>query len=109
MWEKVVLPTHLHPSQPYLDWALTRPPSTSTDIIPSLVNAIFPDGDRSHPVILREYESSPSSHLANVYMVSGVRGILYGRIIMAPTFLPSFPGRESGKVWTVILDISGGK
>lgn len=109
VWEKVVVSAHLDPSQPYLDWALTRPLSPATGIIPSLVNTVFPDGDRSHPVLLREYESSPSSHLADVYMVSGVRGILYGQIITAPTFLPSFSSRASAKAWTVISDISGGE
>ena len=106
MWEWVADSAELDASQPYLDWALVRPSSKTIGTPTSLINTVFPDVGR---VVLTGYEMSPTSHLAAIYVVSGLRGILYGQIIAAITFLPSLPGQRSGAAWTVILDSKEGR
>lgn len=61
------------------------------------------DGDpKPRKIVLGSYEPSPPHHLARVYIVSSIRGILWGDLVIEPTFLPSPPGRQSCEVWTVI-------
>ena len=105
-WEAVSYLDDLDLSCPYLDWDLVRPLSRSTNSSPSLINTVFPDGNR---VVLTEYQRYPLGHLAAIYMVSGLRGIVYGQIVAGLTFLPSLPGQPSGAAWTVILDSKEGR
>jgi serine/threonine protein kinase len=107
LWQRIEPPKSLSTEAPYLDWALASPLSLQTSrISPSLINTIFPDGPSGRAVVLREIERWPApGHSAPVYIVSGVRGIIQGQIITAPTFLPSLrPEQESCAVWTAILD-----
>jgi hypothetical protein len=94
----------LTPSAAYLDWALTWPVPDRSSISPSCINTVFPGGQGSPAVVLEALEAKPSAHLAPVYIVSGIRGILHGQIISTPSFLPSSPGGESCEAWTVLLD-----
>ena len=98
---------NLSPSSPYLDWALIRPIARS---LPETNSVIF-TGPNScqYPTQLSKVRKDPPSHLAGVYLVSGVRGVLGGRILSGSAFLPSFPGQESCEAWTVILDDSNRK
>ncbi|KAL2128566.1 hypothetical protein VTI74DRAFT_9007 [Chaetomium olivicolor] len=91
----------------YLDWALTYPESSSTNASPIRLNTIFPNNE-SEGVALREIQRAPAFHLARVYIVSGIRGLLSGRIMEASSFLPSQSTQESCEVWTVILDKASG-
>ncbi|KAH6867871.1 hypothetical protein B0T10DRAFT_419246, partial [Thelonectria olida] len=106
-WERVVPPASLRPSSPYLDWALTRPISHPS-LSPSLTNAFFPDGPGGRHVFLDHFPHPPPSHLASVYLVSGVRGVLHGQILAGSSFLPSFPGQDYCEAWTIILNNSDG-
>ncbi|KAI9150050.1 Calcium/calmodulin-dependent protein kinase type 1 [Paramyrothecium foliicola] len=106
LWGRIVPPKQLSFRSPYLDWALVRPsPLQPSPLRYSLINTIFPDGPERPAVVLDELERSPPSHLAPVYIVSGVRGIIRGQIITAPSYLPSLrPEQGSCEAWTVILD-----
>lgn len=104
--EKLTASGTLSPSAPYLDWALVRPSSRIMDC----VNILYLPGNRRfRPTKLTKVRYDPPSHLARVYLVSGVRGVLGGRILSGSAFLPSFSGQESCEAWTVILDNSNRK
>lgn len=96
-------------STPYLDWALTRPASTASNFPNFRVNTVLPGGPGTEPVVLESFHHSPMAHLAPVYIVSGIRGLVHGEILFAPSLLPSFPGRDYCEVWTVIPRASNGK
>ncbi|KAH7111489.1 hypothetical protein B0J13DRAFT_272324 [Dactylonectria estremocensis] len=107
LWERVVPPADLSPSSPYLDWALARP-ILRRSLFSSRTNAVFPDGPDGRHVFLDQIRHQPPSHLASVYMVSGVRRIAHGQILFGSSFLPSFPGQDYCEAWTIILDNSDG-
>ncbi|KAK3301866.1 uncharacterized protein B0T15DRAFT_578106 [Chaetomium strumarium] len=69
---------------------------------------VFPRGQQSLGVVLRTCHEAPRSHLSPVYIVSGIRGILHGRIMAVPSLLPSYPGKEPCRAWTVMLDDPNG-
>lgn len=99
-------------SVPYLDWALTWPESLESptqDILLSRLNTIFPGNHGSEGVILKEFHKSPTAHLASVYIVSAIRGIVPGQILALPSFLPSPLGQASCEAWTVIPNKTCGK
>jgi hypothetical protein len=103
-WNKLASSSQLTPSAAYLDWALTWPTSPSSNLSLSCVNTVFPDAHGSKGVVLATFQEKPSAHLAPVYIVSGIRGILHGQILSVPSFLPSFPWGESCEAWTVLFD-----
>ncbi|KAK4106356.1 hypothetical protein N658DRAFT_414266, partial [Parathielavia hyrcaniae] len=72
------------------------------------VNNVFPGGNDSEPVLLRAFLESPPAHLAPVYIVSGMRGILRGQILSLASLLPSPSGGVDCKAWTVVLGPSHG-
>ncbi|RYP17563.1 hypothetical protein DL765_004452 [Monosporascus sp. GIB2] len=103
LWERVIPPVGLSPSSPYLDWTLARPisyPPLST--YPP--NLISPDGPDGRQILIYQIRHQPPRHLASVYIVSGVRGVLHGQILSGSSFLPSLRGQGSCEAWTVILD-----
>lgn len=104
LWERVDLPRMLDSPAPFLDWALIQP-ETPSDKSPrnTVVNTVYPPRCRGKAVVLRDYETSPPAYLATVYVISGIRGILYGELITAPTYLPSPGDRESCEAWSVLL------
>jgi hypothetical protein len=57
----------------------------------------------------KRYPNAPVSHLAQVYIVSGIRGLLHGQILEGSSFLPASTGRDSCEAWTVILKEPNGK
>ncbi|KAK7408882.1 hypothetical protein QQX98_008943 [Neonectria punicea] len=105
-WEALSLPPNLDPALPYLDWSLTRPVSPSLDI--SYTNLFFLNGLDTGPSVLDTIRSKPRYHLALVKMVSGVRGILLGRILSGSSYIQSLPGQKDCEVFTVILDTPEG-
>jgi hypothetical protein len=107
-WDRLIPSAELT-SAPYLDWALTCPTPSASALSHFVVNTVFPGGPGSEPVVLQSSHSAPLAHLAPVYIVSGIRGIISGEILFAPSFIPSSPGLGSCKVWTVIPDASNGK
>ncbi|KAK6858315.1 hypothetical protein PG995_006014 [Apiospora arundinis] len=110
LWERVVPPKALSTRTPYLDWALARPQTAQHESVHATNTVILQGHNRDRTVVLESFERSPSRHLAPVYIVSGIRGIVYGQIITAPSFLPSFiPEQESSEAWTVILSIVAGE
>ena len=105
-WEWKLLANSADPAssaKAYLDWALTCPESTTTQASAIHLNTVFPTGNGRKGVVLREIQPAPSSHLAPVYMVSGIRGVLGGRILHTPSLLGSC------QAWAVILDEPHGK
>lgn len=109
LWERVIPPVDLSPSSPYLDWALARPISHQQSLFPSRTNAVFPDRPDGHHIFLDQIRHQPPCHLASVYIVSGIRGIVHGQILSGSSFLPSFPSQGYCEAWTIILDNSDGK
>ncbi len=94
----------------YLDWALTDPESTTPEASDIHLNTVFPTGNENEGVMLRDILHAPAYNLAPVFVVSGIRGILGGQIISAPSFLPAnTAGQMSSLVWTVILNEPNGK
>lgn len=108
-WDMVACSNQLNSSAAYLDWALTWPASATPNIFLSRLNTVYPGGPEKESVVLQTFQRQPTTHLASVYVVSGIRGILDGEIISNPSFLPAFHKEESCKAWTVILDASHGK
>ncbi len=98
------------PSPAYLDWALTYPESTTPGVSDVSLNTVFPSGDRGKRVTLREMQRAPTSHLASVYIVSGIRGVLGGQILQTASLLPgNTANQEPCQAWTVILDEPDGR
>jgi hypothetical protein len=94
----------------YLDWALTCPEPTTPEASAISLNTIFPIGNGGEGVVLREAQCAPPSHLAPVYMVSGIRGVLGGQILHAPSLLPAnVADQGSCEAWTVILNEPNGE
>ena len=94
----------------YLDWALVDPKSTTPEPSDICINTVFRIGDENDGVVLKEALRAPAYNLAPAYVVSGIRGILGGQILSAPSFLPASPGGQgSCLVWTVILNEPSGK
>ncbi|RSL97127.1 hypothetical protein CDV31_013195 [Fusarium ambrosium] len=104
-WEKIIPPETIDPSLPYLDWALAQPlprmgsPSPPIDF----VNALFPDGPYGRRVVVSRIRDGPRMHLAPVYVISGVRGVLCGHILANSTFLGSPANQADVEVWTVVM------
>jgi hypothetical protein len=96
-------------SAAYLDWALTCPASVAPNPAPIRVNTVFPGGYGSKGVVLKTWHESPRFDLTPVYFVSGLRGVLYGQILAAPSYIPSPSGRVSCEAWTMIPDDPNGK
>jgi hypothetical protein len=107
-WDMVACSSQLTSSAAYLDWALTRPVSATSNIFLSRLNTVYAGSHGEGGVVLQTFQRQPTAHLASVYVVSGIRGILDGQIITNPSFLPAFH-KESCEAWTVILDASHGK
>lgn len=106
LWELVEPDSPLDAQYAYLDWALIRPTLSQNNPTTYSHNTFFPQGrTMGEAVVIQDLEISPLNHLAPVYMISGMRGVKYGQIITAPSFIPSvLPQQESCGVWTVILD-----
>lgn len=107
-WERILPCAPLDGSESYMDWAVTRP--TERDSLQARApreNMFFPKGRDHAPMILNKIAPKPRCHLAGVYMVSGIRGVLPGRLLGSSSMLGSGPGQDLCEVWTVILD--GGK
>ncbi|RSL79782.1 hypothetical protein CEP51_007105 [Fusarium floridanum] len=104
-WEKMIPPETLDPSLSYLDWVLARPLPRMWSPPPPIgfVNAFFPDGPGGRPAVISQTRDEPPVHLAPVYMISGVRGVLCGVILTSSTFLGSPAQQVDSEVWTVVL------
>lgn len=96
----------LGPSEPDLDWMLLeckdyafRARSRNFMYLPELLE----------PIPLKEIANKPRMHAAPVFMISGVRGVIKGRMLGMPTFIGSGPGKKSCKAWSVVLDNQLGK
>lgn len=111
-WNVLASSAELGPLAPYLDWALTWPETsepTTQNILLSRLNTVYPGDCGSDGVVLRGFHESPTAHLASIYIVSGIRGIVHGQILSLPSFLPSPLGQASCEAWTVIPDAPSGK
>ncbi|KAK0617685.1 hypothetical protein B0T14DRAFT_525681 [Immersiella caudata] len=100
MWERITPPCEPPSSEPYLDWSLAR--LTDGSMLQH-GNFIFPEGERN-PVALTSLYTGPRTDSTSVYIVSGIRGILYGRLSAGSAMLGSAPGRKLCETWTVFLD-----
>lgn len=103
-WELITVTPD--PSSPYLDWLLARPQLQieSPYLSVGYINAFFLDGPGGRAVSINRIRDEPRVHLAPVYMISGVRGVLRGRILASSTFLGSPHGQDDCEVWTVVMD-----
>ncbi len=105
-WEWKLLANSADPAvATYLDWALIYPESATPEASAVQLNTVLPTGNEGDAVILREMHRAPTFHLAPVYVVSGIRGVLGGQILQVASILPGGKAdEESCQAWTVILD-----
>jgi hypothetical protein len=104
-WERISPPHQLPDWEAYQDWSLARP--TRHPLIP-LPNLFFPYGTEKDPVRLEQLAQAPRFHRVPVYIVSGVRGLVSGRLLATSAMIGSGPGRNLCEAWTVILDSEKG-
>lgn len=112
-WEHMTPPLPPFQFFSYNDWAMIRPnPVGSLQRRPPRQNMFFPNGHGQEPVILNSVAEKPRCHLAGVYMVSGIRGVLRARLLGSPSMLGTGVtgrGQDLCTVWTAILDDGSGK
>ncbi|KAF4471140.1 rna binding [Fusarium albosuccineum] len=101
-WQKVIPPAKLDPAMAYLDWSLTRPLSSTLE--PLHLNAFSLNGRDAPTICLSKIRNEPRKHLGPVKTVSGVRGVLYGKLLAGSSFLGAAPGQADCEVWTAILN-----
>lgn len=89
------------PSEPDLDWMLLEcDDSTLRDRRRNFI--YLPKW--SEPVLLKEIAKRPRIHAVPVFVISGLRGVIQGRMLGMPTFIDSGPGQKPCKAWNVVLD-----
>lgn len=96
----------LGPSEPDLDWMLLE--CDDSAFRARHRNFIYLP-DHPEPVLLKEIANKPRMHAVPVFVVSGVRGVITGRMLGTPTFIGSGPSQKSCKAWSVVLDNQLGK
>lgn len=106
-WERVIPPWRIPQGETSLDWALVRPGSEGPqkEFRGNRVQTL--NGEET--LELHQVRRDPPVHLAPVFLVSGVRGIVPGQILAQSSFIPSFSGGGYFEAWTVILDDNRGK
>lgn len=88
------------PSEPDLDWMLLEcDDGTLRDRRRNLI--YLPK--RPEPVLLKKIAKKPRIHAVPVFVVSGLRGVIQGRMLGMPTFIDSGPGQKPCKAWNVVL------
>ncbi|KAK0673176.1 hypothetical protein QBC41DRAFT_144085 [Cercophora samala] len=106
IWERIQpalkLPrNHAYLNHAYLDWSLSKPRNHSVAPLP---NQYHPPGSEAEPTMLGEIAERPRFHCVPVHMLSAVRGVLSGELLIMSTMIRSGPGRDLCLVWTIILD-----
>ncbi|KAK3324489.1 hypothetical protein B0T19DRAFT_428699 [Cercophora scortea] len=108
-WERI-LPSHpLDLSEPYLDWALTKPlPNYEiSGERPSMF--VSPEGSSTGTLVaLGTLSKPPGSGQVKVFVVSGLRGVLRGRLLAGSVLIGSAPGQGLCQVWPLRLDSDPG-
>lgn len=97
----VSLPVQLDTSAPYLDWMFLEDDPDALAL--KRCNLVHLPG-HIEPTMLKHVAKEPRIHAVPVYVVSGVRGILKGRLLGVPTYIGSGPGQRLCEAWTVVLD-----
>lgn len=96
----------LGPNEPDLDWMLLGYDDTA--LRTRRRNFMYLP-EQPEPVLLKEIANTPRMHAVPIFVVSGVRGVIKGRMLGMPTFLGSGPSQKSCKAWSVVLDNQLGK
>lgn len=96
----------LSPSKPDLDWILLK--CDNSVFQPRHRNFIYLP-EQPEAILLKEIATRPRIHAVPVFMVSGVRGVIRGRMLGLPTFIGSEPNQKSCKVWSIVLNNQFGK
>ncbi|KAI0126787.1 hypothetical protein BJ170DRAFT_596356 [Xylariales sp. AK1849] len=105
-WERIPPLIHLDYQEPYLDWALTKP--IVSPPMSRLVNVIFDKDREGDELVLEKMAEEPRCHRASVHILSGIRGLLSGRLLANSVMIGSAPGQEPCEVWRVVLDTDVG-
>jgi hypothetical protein len=102
----VKLSASLSPNAPDLDW---MPLQGDENIMRARRrNFIYLPGHHE-PILLEKIADKPRIHAVPVFVLSGIRGVIQGRMLGMPSFIGSGPGRKLCKAWTVVLDDQLGK
>lgn len=88
-------------SQPDLDWMLLKYEDSAFCV--HQPNLMYLPG-QPEPILLKDIAEKPRMHAVPVFVVSGVRGVIKGRMLGMPTFIGSRPYQKSCKAWSVVLD-----
>lgn len=96
----------LGPSEPDLDWMLLE---CNDSALGARHRNFMYLPEQPEPVLLKDIANKPRTHAVPVFVVSGVRGVIKGRMLGMPTFIGSGPSQKSCKAWSVVLDNQLGK
>lgn len=96
----------LGPSAPDLDWMLLE---CNDSAFRARHRNFMYLPEQPEPILLKEIAHKPRMHAVPVFVVSGVRGVVKGRMLGMPTFIGSGPSQKSCKAWSVVLDNQLGK
>lgn len=99
--EAVEPPLDLGPSAPDLDWMLLECDESTLE---TRRRNLIDLPDQPEPVLLKQIAKEPRMHAVPVFVLSGVRGLIKGRMLGLPTFIGSEPGQKLSKAWSVVLD-----
>lgn len=94
-------PIDLGPNAPDLDW-MTLACDDST--LRARRRNLMYLPDQHEPILLKEVAKEPRMHAVPVFVLSGVRGLIKGRMLGLPTFIGSGPSQELSRAWSVVLD-----
>ncbi|KAL1851679.1 hypothetical protein Daus18300_012488 [Diaporthe australafricana] len=97
----VQLPADIGPNAPDLDWMPLE--CDDSTLRARRRNFICPP-EQPKPVLLKEVATKPRMHAVPVFVISGVRGVITGRMLGMPTFIGSKPGQTLSKAWSLVLD-----
>lgn len=97
----VELPADLGPSAPDLDW---MPLVCDDSTLRARRRNLMHIPDQHKPVLLKQIADKPRMHAVPVFVLSGVRGLIKGRMLGMPTFIGSGPSQKLSKAWSVMLD-----
>ncbi|KAK3687867.1 hypothetical protein B0T22DRAFT_510849 [Podospora appendiculata] len=109
-WERIP-PSHpLDLSEPYLDWALTKPANSGrSGALPSMfVSSEGSSEGLETLVALDTFAKPPASGHVKVYMISGPRGNLRGCLFADSVMIGSAPNQGLCEAWPLRLDSDPG-
>jgi hypothetical protein len=97
--------TSLHPSTPYLDWALINFDAGNFE----RPNMVISQNDSSCDEFLSRIAPLPPKGAVSVFMISGVSGKQRGTMLSTSSYIGGNPGESLCQTWNVVLSGSASK